>query len=137
MKHEQDTSGADSSLDGAERTLRVLCHELSGLIDGASRYVEMARKDCAAEPACQDAAKFLATATTALGEAARMLRSVRLGRDEARAPISRLASLRPAGESVDHAIDLARIGRTDDAQDQVVSKDRVCGKVAGNEERAL
>lgn len=108
MDYERDTSGADDAMSGSERTLRVLCHELSGLIDGASRYVELARRGCAAGGTPDDTAKYLATAATALGEAARMLRTVRLGRDEARAPISRLASLRPAGESVDHAVDLAR-----------------------------
>lgn len=108
MKHEQDTSGADGALEATERTLRVLCHELSGLIDGASRYVEMARGASSETEASGSVDRYLGTASAALSEAGRMLKAVRLGRDAARAPISRLASMRPVGEAVDHAIDLAR-----------------------------
>lgn len=108
MNTERDTSGADHAMSDAERTLRVLCHELSGLIDGAHRYVEMARRDCAQGHDPERIGSFLGTAGTALAEATELLRTVRLGRADERSPISRLATLRPVGESVDHAVDLAR-----------------------------
>lgn len=108
MEHERDTSGADGGLWDAERMLRVLCHELSGLIDGAGRYVDLARRDLANGSVEGGVDRYLATSSAALAEAGAMLRSVRLGREDGRMAISRLASIRPAGEAVEHAVDLAR-----------------------------
>lgn len=99
----------EHAVDDAQQVLRALCHELSALVDGAMRYLDLGRR--AVTAATDDrAAAFLASAGAALKEAATLLRAVESDASDRRLPMSRLGAMRPVVEAVEHAVELARAG---------------------------
>lgn len=97
----------ERAVDDAQQVLRVLCHELSALVDGAMRYLDLGRRAVTGS-SDERAAAFLASAGAALKEAATLLRAVVTDASDPRLPMSRLGAMRPVGEAVEHAVELAR-----------------------------
>lgn len=103
---------ADASTELASRQIREFVHELSNLVDGSLRSIDLARRDLAPHAQAQDslteAQRHLDAAALAVGHIAALIRSIHHPLHGIGLPLtaSRFDRARPLAEAVRHAVEV-------------------------------
>ncbi len=103
---------ADASAELASRQVREFVHELSNLVDGSLRSIDLARRDLAPlvqmQEALLEAQKHMDTAAMAVGHMASLIRSIHHPLHGIGFPggASRFDRARPLEEAVRHAVEV-------------------------------
>jgi len=103
---------ADASTELASRQVREFVHELSNLVDGSLRSIDLARRDLAplaqAQATLTEAQRHLDAAALAVGHIAALIRSIHHPLRGIGLPLtaSRFDRARPLSEAVRHAVEV-------------------------------